>query len=54
MKSLQGEAPGIISGGDDETETDETPDNPNFIGPILPRYDKKNKNIFSIIILLYY
>ncbi|XP_043477248.1 GATOR complex protein WDR24 [Leptopilina heterotoma] len=38
VKSLQGEAPGIISGGDDETETDETPDNPNFIGPILPRH----------------
>lgn len=38
VKSIQGEAPGIISGGDDETETDETPDNPNFIGPILPRY----------------
>ena len=38
VKSIQGEAPGILSGGDDETETDETPDNPNFIGPILPRY----------------
>ncbi|XP_015608767.1 GATOR complex protein WDR24 isoform X2 [Cephus cinctus] len=34
VKSLQGEAPGVISGGDDETETDETPENHHFIGPI--------------------
>ena len=37
VKSLQGDAPGIISGGDDETETDEIPDSSNFIGSILPR-----------------
>ncbi|XP_012274649.1 GATOR complex protein WDR24 isoform X2 [Orussus abietinus] len=36
VKSLQGETPGIISGGDDETETDETPDNQNCIGSALP------------------
>lgn len=40
VKSLQGEAPGVNSGGDDETETDETTENQNFIGPILPRYSK--------------
>lgn len=36
VKSIQGEAPGGVSGGDDETETDETPENQNFIGPTLP------------------
>ncbi|XP_046736696.1 GATOR complex protein WDR24 [Diprion similis] len=38
VKSLQGEAPGVISGGDDETETDEMTENQNFIGPILPSH----------------
>ncbi|XP_066583390.1 GATOR2 complex protein WDR24 isoform X2 [Prorops nasuta] len=40
IKPLQGEATttGATSGGDDETETDETQENQNFIGPILPSY----------------
>lgn len=39
VKSLQGEnQTGATSGGDDETETDETPDNQNFADPVLPKY----------------
>lgn len=39
VKSQQGEAaPGIVSGGDDETETDEPPENQNFAGPFLSSY----------------
>ncbi|KAI4504680.1 hypothetical protein M0802_000230 [Mischocyttarus mexicanus] len=41
IKSLQGEAPtSATSGGDDETETDDTPENLNFISSILPSYRK--------------
>ncbi|XP_032663796.1 GATOR complex protein WDR24 isoform X2 [Odontomachus brunneus] len=39
VKSLQGEnQAGATSGGEDETETDETPDNQNFADPVLPNY----------------
>ena len=38
MKSLQGEVTGATSGGDDETETDETPENQHSIGSMLPGY----------------
>lgn len=37
VKSLQGEVTGATSGGDDETETDETPENQHSIGSLLPR-----------------
>lgn len=41
IKSLQGEAPGMISGGDDETETDEIPDPLlNYNAPYLSGYKK--------------
>lgn len=33
---------GATSGGDDETETDETPENQHSIGSMLPRYIKIN------------
>ncbi|XP_012246191.1 GATOR complex protein WDR24 [Bombus vosnesenskii] len=38
VKSLQGEVTGATSGGDDETETDETPENQHSIGSMLPSY----------------
>ncbi|XP_008206371.1 GATOR complex protein WDR24 isoform X2 [Nasonia vitripennis] len=55
VKSLQGETvPGIVSGGDDETETDEPPENQNFTGPFLssyrrslPSYKRQPKGDFS-------
>ncbi|XP_034949561.1 GATOR complex protein WDR24 [Chelonus insularis] len=40
VKSLQGDGLGGISGGDDETETDETPENHNHLGNIPPGYRK--------------
>ncbi|XP_014208732.1 GATOR complex protein WDR24 [Copidosoma floridanum] len=41
IKSLQGEsALGMVSGGDDETEMDEPPENQNFIGPFITSRDK--------------
>ncbi|CAL7939279.1 unnamed protein product [Xylocopa violacea] len=40
VKSLQGEVTGATSGGDDETETDETPDNQHSIGSMLPSYKR--------------
>lgn len=41
-KSLPGESVtvGMISGGDDETEVDEPPENQNFIGPYMASYNK--------------
>ncbi|XP_058806827.1 GATOR complex protein WDR24 [Phymastichus coffea] len=55
VKSQQGEAaPGIVSGGDDETETDEPPESQNFAGPFLssyrrslPSYKRQLKGDFS-------
>ncbi|XP_043270686.1 GATOR complex protein WDR24 isoform X2 [Venturia canescens] len=46
VKSLQGEGPGGVSGGDDETETDETPENQNSVGPILPGHKRQPKGDF--------
>lgn len=37
VRSLQGEVTGATSGGDDETETDETPENQHSIGSMLPK-----------------
>lgn len=63
VKSLQGEIQtGATSGGEDETETDETPENQNFIGPNISKYYQDtfyyifyNDNIyFKIILFLYY